>query len=967
MKAVRTWIATDRRVAVVTNEGFTVSEEAIVFEPFRLFPSRQLLLEADKPVRLGSRALELLIALARRPGDVVCKDELIAQIWPGVFVGEGNLRVHIAALRRALGDGHAGRRFIVTVQGKGYSFVGPLVHSNEEEIAQHVIAEAGLDHFPTPLRRVIGRRSVCDALIEEISRRRFVTIVGPGGVGKTTVALTVAAALSASYRDGVRFVDLATVVTPGLVQSALASAIDVPVSTDSPVPAILSALCDKEMLVVLDSCEHVLDAAASLCEAIFNGARRVHVLATSREALRVEGERIHRLDPLEVPAESEGLGATKALSYPAIQLFAERAVESVHDFKLADSEASVAANICKRLDGLPLAIELAASRVEAFGIHGLAALLDDQLQLLQHGHRRSLPRHQTISAALDWSYNLLPEAERVVLRRLAVLSGAFTFECAAAVIADDEIRRSRIADDIANLVSASLVVVDITREVASYRLLDSTRAYAREKLMSSDEYHRVSRRHAEYFRIFFQEIEPGLVGSPAGDAIAAQRHQIDDLRSALDWSFSPDGDAALGIALTAAGIPMWLSLSLVEECRVRVEQALTTIATGGKSDPRSIMQLHTALGMCLFTRGPGPESNAAFSKALEVAESIGSAEYRLRALWGLWFGRSQNGEHAPALKIAEQITEVASVNGDQVSQALADRALGITYHFMGDQIKACQFLQRMIDRQVGDVRKSLIIRYHFDPLISGRMRYAWVLWQLGYPEKANQIVTANRDEVFSIDHAISACTAIGLGACPVALACGHFDTASDYITYMIDQASKHRLTTWQAWGRCLHGALLIRQGHTAAGLEILQPTLGRLSERKYPLWSAMFQPDLASAMAATGKGAQALAVIGEALAGAEFRQEGWQLPELLRVKGEILRQQDVDAAEVCFRSSLDLARRQQAQSWELRAAMGLARLCVEQGRGTVACSVLEEVYNRFTEGFDTVDLVAARAFLDQVR
>jgi predicted ATPase len=332
----------------------------------------------------------------------------------------------------------------------------------------------------------------------------------------------------------------------------------------------------------------------------------------------------------------------------------------------------------------------------------------------------------------------------------------------------------------------------------------------------------------------------------------------------------------------------------------------------------------------------------------------------------LWSSRLSNGEYLAALAIAEQFMEIAPANDNPVDLALADRAIGLSYHFLGDQIKARKFLQQMVVRPVGNARKSLIVRYHYDPLISGRMRYAWVLWLLGQPEKANQIIKASLDEVISLDHTLSMCIAMGFGPCPVALACGDFDAAEEYIAYVIDHASKHRLRGWQAWARCMQGVLLIRLGNAAAGLDMLQPTLDQVPERK-SLWFAMFQVDLAPAMAATGKEAEALASVNESLADAETKGGGWQLAELLRVKGEILLRQDVEAAECCFQKSLDLARRQSALSWELRTATSLARLRVEQGRAAEARVDLESVYSQFVEGFDTADLVEARVLLDSLR
>jgi predicted ATPase/DNA-binding winged helix-turn-helix (wHTH) protein len=444
------------------------AHHAISFGPFRLVPSQQLLLEDGKPVRLGSRALDILIALAERPNELVSKEDLIARVWPDTFVEEGNLRVHIATLRRTLGDGQAGKRYVANIPGRGYRFVAPVSLSAEQQEPPTPPPSAAPRTYdlPAPLTRMLGRDDIVNSLISQLLQRRFITLVGPGGIGKTTVALAVADRSTASYPDGVRFVDLAPLTDPLLVPSALAFVLGLAIRSDNPIPGLVALLRDKKMLLVLDSCEHVIDAAASLAEQVLRGAPGVHILTTSREALRARGERVQRLGPLPVPAVSAGLTAAEAMTYPAVQLFVERATESLDTFELTDADARVVADVCRRLDGIALAIELAAGRVDAFGVRGLAAHLDDRFRLLTQGRRTALPRHQTLSATLDWSYEFLPESERVVQRRLAVFAGGFTLDAAQAIAASTDIDAADLADQVANLVAKSLVTADVGNAVA---------------------------------------------------------------------------------------------------------------------------------------------------------------------------------------------------------------------------------------------------------------------------------------------------------------------------------------------------------------------------------------------------------------------------------------------------------------------------------------------------------------------
>lgn len=399
--------------SVPPTEGFVdrSAELAFSFGPFRLYPRRQLLLRGESPVALGSRAFEILVALVERAGELVDKDALVARVWSGLTVEESNLRAQINAVRRALAEGGAGENYVVTVPGRGYRFVATVARSAGAAAQPSLTALPNGHNLPDRLTRPIGRADIVAMVSSRLQRGRFVTIVGPAGIGKTTVALAVADKVAGSYKDGARFVDLAPLTDPRLVPSALASVLGVAVRSDNPYPALTSFLRDREMLLLFDNCEHVLLAAAALTEEVLKGAPGIQVLATSREPLRAEDERVQRLPPLEVAPPAPGLTATEALSYPALQLFVERAAASAGRYELNDEDVPVVAQICRRLDGIALAIELAASRVDAFGARGVASRLDDRFHLLTRGRPTALPRHQTLRAALDWSYELLSEAE----------------------------------------------------------------------------------------------------------------------------------------------------------------------------------------------------------------------------------------------------------------------------------------------------------------------------------------------------------------------------------------------------------------------------------------------------------------------------------------------------------------------------------------------------------------------------
>jgi predicted ATPase/DNA-binding winged helix-turn-helix (wHTH) protein len=473
---------------------------SIRFGSFCLWPVQRLLLQDDQPIHIGSRALDILIALLERPGELVAKEELMARVWPNTFVEPANLTVHIAALRRALGDGRDGNRFLINIPGRGYRFVAPVMVSEQPLSADREPAIVGhLHNLPAKLGRLIGRDEVVARLSAQLTQDRFLSIVGQGGIGKTSVALAVAETGVAKYRDGTWLIDLAGLDRSQAVAEALAFALGLELHSHEPLAGAIAALRDKQMLLVLDNCEHVVAPAAGLIAAILRDAPGVQVLATSREPLRTEGEQVYRLAGSESPP-IDCTSAEQALRFPAVQLFVKRAAAAVGEFALSDADAPAAAAICSKLDGNPLAIELAAMRVNSLGIGGLAAGLEDPLRLLTNGRRTAPARQQTMRATLDWSHDLLTEPQQRALRRLAIFSGDFSLSAATAIISERGRPDCHIVDEVMDLVGKSLIASEAREAQPRFRLPHIARAYALEKLRESGELDSVSLRHAEYFR-----------------------------------------------------------------------------------------------------------------------------------------------------------------------------------------------------------------------------------------------------------------------------------------------------------------------------------------------------------------------------------------------------------------------------------------------------------------------------------
>lgn len=469
---------------------------ALGFGPFVFDPARKTLLRNDVPLRLGARALDILAALVARPGVLLSKRELIARVWPDTVVEDCNLKVNMAALRRALGDEPGMARYIATVTGRGYRFVAPVRAVGLSSPARPTATLATPAHnLPFAMARIFGRGDAIDAIRRDLQVSRLVTIVGPGGIGKTTVALAVAEQALGSHRDGVWLVDLALLTDATLVPNAIAAAVAVPADAAEPMAALCQALRDREILLVVDGCEHLIDAVAACTDQILSQAAGVKVLVTSREPLQLRGERVRRLPGLGTPPSAARLRAEEALAFPAVQLFVDRAVDGLDSFRLQDAEVAAVADICRRLDGLPLAIEFAATQVDAFGVAGLLQQLDDLPGLLATGRHEGPQRHRTLAATLDWSYGLLPAKEAALLRDVSVFTGGFDVEGASAISGLPSVEAANALSD---LVTKSLLAVDVEGTGVSYRLLGTTRTYCLEKLHASREAHAVRRRHAEY-------------------------------------------------------------------------------------------------------------------------------------------------------------------------------------------------------------------------------------------------------------------------------------------------------------------------------------------------------------------------------------------------------------------------------------------------------------------------------------
>jgi predicted ATPase/DNA-binding winged helix-turn-helix (wHTH) protein len=936
-----------------------VAEFSLSFGPFLLNPTRRVLLRDGKPLRLGSRALDLLIALVDSGKDLISKEDLLKRVWPDTFIEEANLRVHVAALRKLLGDEGTGDQYICTVAGRGYCFVAPVARLNE--VAGNPVsapatppAEA-VRHLPASITRVIGRSESVDAISSQLARRRFVTVVGPGGIGKTTVTLAVAAHLVDSYANGICFVELASLSDPRLIPGALASVLGLATLGDQPLSTLVAHLQNKSMLIVLDNCEHALDAAAVLAESVLRGAPGVHLLATSRQPLRGEGEFLYHLAALAVPPRDSKPSISDALGFSAVELFAERAAASLDSFELSGDNVATVIDICHRLDGIPLAIELAAARVDLFGVEGLALRLNDCFSVLTRGRRTALPRHQTLRATLDWSFELLSDAEKIVLLRLATLIGEFTMDAAIALGSGTGSAPADLVGTITDLIEKSLVATDLSANVVHYRLLSTTRAYALEKLGLSGEADSMARCHAAYFSKLARQAEADWETLPAAQWLSIYGRSIDDVRSAIDWALSDKGELAVGLDITTATAPLWFQLSLMDEYRERLQRALECLARNPTSDPAREVRLRIALGHAVwYAANDIDRMQDAFARALEISEAIGDRSAQLQALWGTWAALRSRGAYQDALVVAKRYEDVAVAFGDPKFVSLANRILSVNHHYLGQQDLALRLVASVQSQAVQSGPQKIRTAnndFQLDRNVAMTTLLARIRWLQGFPDQATTRAREALEAALHTKHVLSLGYALCMAGCPVALWTGDVAEAKRCTDLLREYAARNGL--YSSWGQCYEHVVRLRGGTEQQALmaAYIEPrvdvsTISRLADLGLEAISADLAADNGSP---------------DAL---------WSYPEVLRVNAElILYAGSPDAektAEAKLVQSLGLAQSQSLLSFELRSATSLARLWGRTKRAAKARTLLRATCDKFTEGFTTTDMKQARHLIEEL-
>ena len=914
------------------------AESVFVFGSFELDGARRLLLDSGVPVRLGSRAFEILLALVERAGEVLSKSELIARAWPGLYVEQSNLRVHIAVLRKALRDTHVSSRYIRSISGRGYSFIAPVARRR----GMPETAPAAVDpplRPPTMRNYVIGRDRAVEDIVRRLEERRLVTIVGPGGIGKSTAALAAAEQLAARHARKVCLADLSVIDDPKHVATTLATAVGISILASDPVGSLIAYLRDIRMLLVLDNCEHVIEGVAPIVERVIENATPVDVLITSREPLLVKEESIYRLSALASPPLQDSLTAEEARKFPAIELFVERATGSFEDFTLTDENARDVAALCVRLDGIPFAIELAAARVGLLGVRGLLSQVDGRLMLLSKGRRTAQPRHQSLRAMLDWSYQTLAPHEQSILRRVSVFRGSFSGRSAAEVASDRDVPSETVEDGLITLAGKSLLSTELDDETMSYRLLQTTRMYALEKLEAEPtELATALRRHAEHHCSVLLHAQSEWESLTRRQWLEKYGRSIDDVRAALDWAFSPDGDAALGASLTVASLPFGFQLAQIEEFMRRAEKALDTLAGLSPAQPIAELRLAAALAVLRSNTGAADDLvTAAFARAADLAERLGVAKLQVEPLTSQAVFQLELGNYSDAVTACGRLAQVAAASGDPLAVLIAERAAAQAYHFAADHERSRALAERVLRHPA----RAIPLAYSQAPVdkgVSMRIILARILWLQGRPDEALRVIEESLARAAS-DGPFAMCQALALGACPIALWRGD-GLAQRWIAELLQFSMRYTLMRWHSLGLCFQDEDSAERPRTPASA-MQRDLLATVSER----W-----------------------IDAVTIARARSERSSWCAPEVLRVAAEVDLQGRGSAAhaqaEARFTEAIERARAQRALAWELRAATSLARLLSSMGRVEEARACLEPPYARFNEGHETKDLRAAAQLLE---
>lgn len=840
-----------------------------------VFPHLRLLLRDGRKIEIGSKAFDVLLELVAAKGEAVSKDALLTRIWPNQIVEENNLQAHISAIRRALG---ADRNLLTTEFGRGYR----LEFSSSRGEIDGSQRDANFE-LPASISPLIGRDVELEELCAAISRGNIVTVTGTGGIGKTKIAIELGHRLKSSYRNGVCFVELAPLGQPELVLPTVARKLRIDTGSDQFASDARKQLRGHEILLILDSCEHLLSGIADTVRYLTAAVPGLAILTTSQEPISVEGEQVFRLQPLRTPSSVIArLG--EARSFAAVELFVERVRDAERNYRLDDSHVSEICSICRQLDGIPLALELAAARVPLIGLSAVLNGLSNRFRLLTAGRRTAVPRHQTLRATLEWSYGLLNSAEQRLLQRLGLFSGSFTLSAVNAVAAHGTDDSWEVTDLLAGLVAKSLVAIEPRANESRFYLFESMRALALEKLAAGDEFAEIAGRHAAYFRARLASAAADWLALSSGQWLEEYRDDLADVRAALEWTVSEEKDSRAGAKLLCSSLPFWLQLSLLDECRVRAEFALGRLKEDQKLDPVIEVQLQRALGASLgWVRGPTPEAGKAWQRTLDLACSLDDLEHQLQAHYGLWLYALRAGKYRNSLEHAEALISLGSRCGDVQAMHAGERTKGVSLNFLGRGCEGIGVIEQMLAKQRFEPNQSIPLRFGVDQRIAGLSFLARSQWLSGAGEVARETADRAVSEAKQLNHATTICCALLEGACTVAAFARESKVLDECASAAVAVAERYNLGFWRAYGNAFQALSFAWMKPLSGGIESLRTAVGTLRRLHLHRGYSIFESGLAELLAQHGRAGEAMEIV-DMLLGSINTAEHWGSHEFLRVQ-----------------------------------------------------------------------------------
>ena len=880
-------------------------DDMVAFGRYQLFPRLRLLLREGVRLELGERALDVLVQLVSMAGQVVSKDSLLSRIWSKGVVEENSLQAQISSLRKILGDD---RELIATDFGRGYRFTGSV--QSHRAVTASLGAHQARVGLPRPRSPLIGRAEELLELNRLLATQTLCTLTGPAGIGKTRLAIEAASESSPCFPDGVYFANLSQLGSAASVSPAISSALVGLAGTGTQL-----ASHPRRALLVVDNCEHVTSACAAALERLLETDPRLSVLLTSQIPLGLDGEQVYRLSPLAVPVHT--IKAADAQNYSAIELFVRRVTSADYHFELTDENVEQVTALCRALDGVPLALEIAAARVPSLGLAAVTEDLALSSGLLTAQKRQTSGRHRTLGDALKWSYQLLNSAEQTVFQELAIFPGDFTITTAEQIVSAKLEGTPRLVDVLYGLVEKSLITLQVGTQPSRYRYLTMLRAYALEQL--ADRTAAMAEKHARFVEQLVSQAQRDWMSLPTTQWRRQYEHHIDDIRSALAWAFLDNQHRTLGLRILANSAPFWIQLSLHDECR----QWITNVLEETKApsiEAHQEMMIQAALATSLtWSRGPIPANGQAWSRAGYLALRLDDKEMQLQAEYGLWLFHLRSGRYAQALRHGKSMADLALMHCDQPALLTARRLIGTAHHFLGNHTGALIEIESMLDSYARDERHGSLFRFGLDQRVAGWAFHARILRLTGNATKARRAAQVAIDEAVALDHACTLCCALAEGSCTVAALSGDVEEVARVSQKLKQVAGNHGLAFWGLYGSAFSLWAQMFKDPYAVSVVDIRSAIETLQTQGFDPTYSVFLSDFANAMVEQGYPQEAAKFINTHLTGDAARGQLWNAPELMRVKSRTLLGKSLreEKSEI-LQQALTLARTQGAKEWELR-------------------------------------------------